>query len=213
MWRPSERSTGTRRPGGSPLLVAALAGLLAGTLLLCGCGPPAPPSPSLGTARSPAPPPPAPRPGDPAPATGDALAMADDGAPNDVQAFERHALNALLAPLLDDDEPPRWVAPHADFGCGDTATVTVDGGPLVPGTPVPRGSFQMRWRMNGCRPLGRDGPELSGIVDLSVYRADEALGAWVSPHAVHFLHDGHRHVLDTPFAARLLLHAPAAGRP
>jgi len=54
----------------------------------------------------------------------------DDRAERD---FSQFALNALLVPLLDDAEQPRWTDIAVDLSCGPATWVDVDGKPLVPG--------------------------------------------------------------------------------
>jgi hypothetical protein len=47
------------------------------------------------------------------------------------------ALNALLAPLMDDAKPPQWTYASVDFSCLPGTTVMVDGKPMVQGEPMP----------------------------------------------------------------------------
>ncbi len=64
-----------------------------------------------------------------APKPPDAMAQdapPDAPAPDDLYRF---ALNALLAPLLDDTEPPRWTDAAIDFSRDPGTNVMVDGEP------------------------------------------------------------------------------------
>lgn len=98
-----------------------------------------------------------------------------------VALLRRYALNALLLPLLDDAEPPRWSLAAIDLTCGPGTRVLVDGRPLQPGTPVPAAPFRVQWQMDGCHPLGADALALDGGVLLTVYPAGSRLQAQVQP--------------------------------
>ena len=113
----------------------------------------------------------------------------------------RLAINALLVPLLDDDEPPRWTDAAIDFNCGPKTSVTVDGEPLVARKPIPATAFTVRWNIDGCAPVGAASVELSGRVELLVFHEDEGLSAIVIPDRLRV--DSHmgRVWLRGPFAA------------
>jgi len=83
-----------------------------------------------------------------------------------VRNFKTFVLNTLLVPLLDDDLPSRWADPTQSLDCED-GHVTIDGGRLDIGAPVPRDAFVVRWHLQHCESL--DGYfELSGEVELRV---------------------------------------------
>jgi hypothetical protein len=95
---------------------------------------------------------------------------------------ERFLLNGLLAPSLDADVVPlRWVDPRPAMLCGPRASVRVDGEPLVPGTLVPGGPFELQWHADGCGPFGAAGPRFDGEVTLTVFREDWGFSAIVTP--------------------------------
>ncbi len=91
------------------------------------------------------------------------------------QLFERFALNALLAPLLDDGEPANWTDVGLRLVCGPATHVTVDGRPLVVGSPLPPGPFTLRWHIDQCWPLDYSTFELTGTVELRI--AHDGAGA------------------------------------
>lgn len=95
-----------------------------------------------------------------------------------VREFTTFALNALLLPLLDDDVPARWADPSISMDCYG-ARVTIDGDRLDVGAPVPS-TFMLRWRMDGCTPMGT-GIELSGDVALMVQTEASGYRASVRP--------------------------------
>ena len=105
---------------------------------------------------------------------------------DDLQALRLQgaALNAMLVPLLDDTEPPRWNRSLAAMRCGAGSKVWIDGQPLKPGALVPARSFTMRWKMAGCQPLSRR-ESFTGDVTLTVFH-EEAGGysAMVVPTAL-----------------------------
>ena len=109
----------------------------------------------------------------PTPAT---PAAVDDSVP---QEFTRFALNALLATLLDDDEPPRWTDVALGHVCGAQTRVLIDGRPLSPGSRVPSTAFTVRWKMDRCNQL--EAFDVSGTVDLLVYHEDTGFTAIVTP--------------------------------
>lgn len=94
--------------------------------------------------------------------------------------FERHALNALLVPLLDDESDTQsWADPSLSMPCGPATTIKVDGRALEPGTPQPRRAFVLTWTLDRCEPFGIEGPVMSGHAELDVFRDDEGLSAIV----------------------------------
>ena len=93
--------------------------------------------------------------------------------------FSRFVLNALLLPLLDDDEPPRWTDVALRHFCGPATNVEVDGRSLSHGTSIPATPFTVRWDMDRCTPL--EAFELSGTVELLVFREGAGLAAIVNP--------------------------------
>lgn len=120
----------------------------------------------------------------------------------------RFALNALLLPLLDDAEPPRWSDMVIGLNCGPGTSVLIDGEPLVAGHLVPATAFSMRWNMRQCAPMGGN-VELSGSVELAVFHEDAGLGAIVMPGRLLVDSYSGRAWLRGPFAAEAALTASA----
>jgi hypothetical protein len=117
--------------------------------------------------------------------------------------FSRFALNALLATLLDDDEPPRWSDVALSHFCGPAAHVEVNGMPLAHGSRIPTTSFTVRWSMDQCTPL--EGIELNGTVELLVFHEDSGLSAIVNPDRLIVSSAKGTSRMDAPFAASLSL--------
>lgn len=117
--------------------------------------------------------------------------------------FSRFALNALLVPLLDDDEPPRWTDVALSFFCGPATRVEVDGKPLVPGTRIPATAFTVRWHMDQCFPMDYSAVELSGTVELLVFHDDTGLSAVVSADRLRVSSAKGASRLSAPFAASM----------
>ena len=126
--------------------------------------------------------------------------------------FSRFALNALLVPLLDDDEPPRWTDVALSHFCGPAARVEVDGKPLVPGSRIPATAFTVRWHMDQCFPMDYAAVELSGTVELLVFHEDTGLSAIVSADRLRVSSAKGASRLSAPFAASMSL-AAAEHRP
>ncbi|MCJ0763484.1 hypothetical protein [Variovorax terrae] len=105
-------------------------------------------------------------------------AMPDAPMPVDLYRF---ALNALLVPLLDDSEPPRWTDAVIHYGCDPGTSVMVDGEPMVAGKLMPASAFTVRWNMDRCALMGLESVDLSGSVELLVFHEDAGLGAIVMP--------------------------------
>jgi len=131
------------------------------------------------------------------------VAPADDDPPTG--DFSRFALNALLVPLLDDAEPPRWTDVGFNFFCGPATRVEVDGKPLVPGAVIPATAFTVRWHMDRCTPLDYASVELSGVVDLLVFHEDNGLSAIVNAGRLTILGAKGASRLRAPFAASMSL--------
>ena len=93
----------------------------------------------------------------------------------------RFALNALLVPLMDDADLPRWTRAAIDLNCGPGTIVTVDGSPLVAGKLIPATAFTVRWDMDHCAPMGTESVALSGRAELVVFHEDEGLSAMLMP--------------------------------
>lgn len=129
-------------------------------------------------------------------------AMPDAPMPIDLYRF---ALNALLVPLMDDADPPRWTEATIDFNCGPGTSVTVDGAPLVAGKVIPAKAFTVRWDMDHCAPMGPESVALSGRVELVVFHEDAGLSAMVMPDRLRV--DSHmgRAWLHGPFTAETSL--------
>jgi hypothetical protein len=125
--------------------------------------------------------------------------------------FSRFALNALLVPLLDDSEPPRWSDAALFLACGPATRVEVDGRPLVAGAPIPAQAFTVRWTMDACTQL--DAFELSGVVELLVFHEDTGLSAVVSAARLGVASAGGVPRFEAPFAAALELVAAGDAGP
>ena len=126
------------------------------------------------------------------------------------ETFKRHALNALLVPLLDDAEPARWTDVALRYQCGPLTHVDVDGRPMVPGTPVPATAFSVRWHIDQCWPFEGASVELSGVVELTVFHEDLGLTAIVSAASLDVSTASGMVRFDAPFAAALKLAAGEA---
>ena len=132
------------------------------------------------------------------------------GPDRDREAFERFALNVLLVPLLDDDEPARWTDTAVQHQCGPRTHVEVDGRPMVPGTPIPATAFTVRWHIDQCWPLDDPSLALSGTVDLLVFHEDLGLSAVVSAGSLVVSTPGGVMRMGAPFAAAMNLTAGEA---
>jgi hypothetical protein len=127
----------------------------------------------------------------------------DDSMAADLVA--RFALNALIAPLLDDDVPPRWTDIGLKHYCGPATRVEVDGKPMVPGSRLPATAFTMRWHLDQCWPFDTATTELSGSVELLVFHEDTGLSAVVIPERLVIGGATTSNRLSQPFAAVLSL--------
>jgi hypothetical protein len=126
--------------------------------------------------------------------------------------FSKFALNALLVPLIDDQEPPAWTDVGMRFFCGPSTSVEVDGRPLVPGGSLPATAFTVRWHIDYCWPL--DAFELSGDVELLIFHEDNGLSATVNAQRLKVSTWKGSSFVATPFAASMLLiAAPDASAP
>lgn len=135
-----------------------------------------------------------------------ALPPVSDGASETLlpAQFGKFALNALVAPLLDDAEPARWTDVALDFMCDPSTRVLVDGRPIVSGSPVPTQPFSIRWDMNHCEPMGPSTP-LSGGVELLVSHEGTGLTALVIPDRLQVHGPKGRSSVVGPFTAKLSL--------
>ena len=115
--------------------------------------------------------------------------------------FQRHALSALLVPLLDDAVPSRFDDPSRSFDC-DRGNVTVDGKPLDVGAPVPRSAFVVRWQMLHCDPLDNF-VDLTGEVELRVEPSGTSYRVQVRPLGLVVASSYGVDRLDDPFEAAL----------
>ena len=127
--------------------------------------------------------------------------------------FQRRALNALLVPLLDDAEPVRWTDTALRHFCGPGTRVEIDGQPLVPGAAVPATAFTVRWHIDQCWPLDCAAFELSGVVDLVVYREDTGLSAIVSAQRLRIATNKGSASLAAPFSAAMELGGSGSASP
>ncbi len=119
--------------------------------------------------------------------------------------FVHFALNALLVPLLDDDEQPRWTDVALNHFCGPATRVEVNGQPLVPGAPMPATAFTVRWTIDQCWPLDVESIELSGTVDLLVSRDGHRLSAVVHAQGLTIVSSHGTSRPDAPFTASMTL--------
>lgn len=117
--------------------------------------------------------------------------------------FSRFALNALLATLLDDDEPPRWSDVGLGQFCGPAAHVEVNGMPLVHGSRLPATAFNIRWTIDQCAPL--EAIELNGTVELLVFHDDDSLSAVVLPQRLIVSSAKGTGHMSAPFSSSLSL--------
>jgi hypothetical protein len=124
--------------------------------------------------------------------------------------FSRFALNVLLVPLIDDDEPPRWTDVAMHHFCGPATRVEVNGQPLEPGASVPATAFTVRWHIDQCWPLDRDALELSGDVELQVFHEDDGLDAVVDARQLRVSTPKGSRSVGTPFPASMSLARAAA---
>ena len=115
--------------------------------------------------------------------------------------FQRHALSALLVPLLDDAVPSRFDDPSRSFDC-DQGNVTVDGKPLDVGAPVPRGAFVVRWQMLHCDPFDNF-VDLTGEVELRVEPRGSGYRVQVRPLGLVVASSDGVDRLDDPFEAAM----------
>lgn len=136
-------------------------------------------------------------------------ATAQDAKPDAPMPIDlyRFALHALLVPLLDENQPPRWTEAAIAFTCGPGTSVMVDGEPLVARKPIPAVAFTVRWNMDNCSPFGQESVEFSGRAELLVFHEDAGLSAIVMPE--HLRVDSHmgRGWLRGPFTAEIFLTA------
>ena len=115
------------------------------------------------------------------------------------------ALNALLVPLLDDTSPPHWAPPMVVTPCTETASVTLDGRPLVAGERVPAGPFTLRWQLADCAPLDSSF-WLRGHLTMQLEVEAKRVSATIaSDDLVVTATDGKHHRAEQPFTAILAL--------
>ena len=122
-----------------------------------------------------------------------------------VAEFKNFALNALLIPLIDDSAPPQWLDPFTTTALSIAidcvgASVSIDGRPLIPSTPVPARAFRMRWHMDHCAILN-GGTALTGVVELLVFHDGDRYSASVQPIGLHVLSNVGDEVMVEPFSA------------
>lgn len=119
--------------------------------------------------------------------------------------LSRFALNALLAPLIDDDIPPRWTDAALHHLCGPATRVEIDGKPLEPGARVPATAFTVRWSIDECWPFDAASIVLTGIAELLVFHEDTGLSAVVNAQRLILWSPGGASPFGTAFAASLSL--------
>ncbi len=130
--------------------------------------------------------------------------------PAPARQLQQFALNALLAPLMDDDLPARWTDVAVRHFCGPETRIEVDGQPMQPGAPVPSRAFTLRWHIDACWPFDAATPELSGDVELLVFREDDGLGAVVQARGLRLAGPTSTATLPRMFAASLALETGTA---
>lgn len=175
-----------RMPVRAPWL-AGMAGLalLATTLLLMGC--------RLSLAR---------------PATRASNATPDPAAQAQVAWLQRHVLNFVLLPLLDDAEPARWIEARQAFDCLGPLEVRVDGRALERGAAVPSAPFVLEWRGEQCALAWGGALPLSGQITLRVNMSATAIAAFVEPDDMVLPVDGVPVRLQGAFTTALAVGAP-----
>jgi len=120
--------------------------------------------------------------------------------------WQKFALNALLVPLLDDDNPPRWAPATELMPCIAAARVSLDGKPLPAGERVPSGSFVLHWQLAHCAPLGEAYFSLRGKLTMQIDAQPKRITALIVPDdLVVIAADGRRHPATRPFTATLAL--------
>ena len=122
-----------------------------------------------------------------------------------VAELKNFALNALLIPLIDDGAPPAWLDPFTTTALSiaidcTSASVTIDGRPLVPSTAVPARAFTMRWRMDHCVILNGS-TALTGVVELLVFHDGDRYSASVRPIGLHVVSSAGDEVVNERFSA------------
>lgn len=128
--------------------------------------------------------------------------------------WQRFALNGLLEPLLEADDPLRWAPPRALMPCADSATVDVDGAAPEPGAPLAEAPFTVRWRLDHCLPFGPESIGLSGEIEMRVHRRADRIEARVTPRGLVLVDvDGRAWTTNAPFDASLRLLPEPTWRP
>jgi hypothetical protein len=117
----------------------------------------------------------------------------------------RFALNALLAPLLDDAVPPSWTDAALEHICGPGTRLLIDGQALERYRPIPATAFTVHWTLDRCLPFGLEGVELTGRVELQVFHEDDGLSAIITPERLQVDSAQGRAWLQGPFSATLSL--------
>lgn len=126
-----------------------------------------------------------------------------DEAADIVAQWQKFVLNALLEPLLSEDEPPRWKTFDDMTPCAEHSSVTLDGKPLPQGDELPRRAFVVSWHLVGCMPLGSFWLMLDGNVDFLVQSETTGLQARVSSGDLRIGNGAIRVVALRPFEATL----------
>jgi hypothetical protein len=100
-----------------------------------------------------------------------------------IRTFQRFAFNALVLPLIDDAEPPRWSRHAIDWICDGLGDVNVNGQPLIDGAPVPA-RFTVSWKLERCAPLAGAELLVDGQISFEVSRDDMGLRADMVEHTL-----------------------------
>ena len=82
-----------------------------------------------------------------------AAARADRFAPdrNPAALLDSHWFNALVVPLLDDEDHAVWGNHRLAPLCGDDTEVFANGNAVSALTPMPPGQLELRWQFPRCR--------------------------------------------------------------
>ncbi len=130
---------------------------------------------------------------------------------SNVAWLQRHVLNLILLPLMDDGREPRWREPGEAFECLGPLQVRVDGRPLVAGERVPADAYVLEWNGDRCA-LAWGGPlPLSGRARLRVVPSARVLVAEIRPEGLVLPVDGRPVRLTDRFVTQTAIGAPDGG--
>jgi hypothetical protein len=101
--------------------------------------------------------------------------------------------------------PARWTDVAVQHFCGPATRIEVDGQPMQPGAPVPTKAFTVRWHLDGCWPFDVSTLELTGDVELLVFREDNGLSAIVNAQGLQIAGPTSSQTIARTFVAELAL--------